>query len=102
MLLKEVRTPAIKRINMFKLLESFRKGLIRWNVAPLAVVGVLIYVLLYCLDIYKYSSCVMPEWQVAALFPFMAAIAGLLYKVYDSMQRDRHNIKERSDDESEY
>ena len=84
---------------MFKFLESIRKGLIRWNIAPLLVVGVLVYSLLFCLDVFKYNSCVMPEWQVGVLFTFMATIAGLLYKVYDSMQRDRHNIRERRDDD---
>lgn len=84
---------------MFKFLESLRKGLIRWNIAPLAVVGVLVYCLLYCLDMLSHQSCTMPEMQLAALFSFMAAIAGLLYKVYDSMQKDRHNIKEREDDD---
>lgn len=84
---------------MFQLLEKFRKGLIRWNVAPLAVVGVLVYSLLFCLDLYKNSACAMPEWQVAALFPFMAAIAGLLYKVYDSMQGKKHSKEEDVENE---
>lgn len=84
---------------MFKFLESLRKGLIRWNVAPLGVVGVLVYVLLACLNIYSNQSCTLPEWHLAALFPFMLAIAGLLYKAYDSMQKDRHKDKEDEDSE---
>lgn len=80
-------------------LEVLRKGFIRWNIAPLAVVGVLVYVLLDGMNIYKNAACTLPEWQVMALFPFLLSIAGLLYKVYDSMQKDRHEEKETKEEE---
>jgi predicted histidine transporter YuiF (NhaC family) len=62
-------------------------------------VGVLVYVLLEGMNIYKNSACTLPDWHLAALFPFLIAIAGLLYKVYESMQKDRSKNKEEDNDE---
>ena len=42
---------------------------------------------------YEQNYAVLPEWQIAGLFTFMGAMAGIIYKVYDSLQKDRgHDV----------
>lgn len=70
-------------------MERIRLELIRWNVAPLFFAGVLVWALVDITHFYKTSSCELPEWHVAAVFAYMVALAGLISKIYDSMQKNR-------------
>lgn len=69
--------------------ENLRLILIRWNVAPLSLVVVLVWALIDITQFYKNSACDMPEWHVAAIFAYMGAIAGLIFKMYGSLQKNR-------------
>lgn len=69
--------------------EPLRLFLIRWNVAPLILVGVLVWALIDITQFYKSGACDMPDWHVAAIFAYMTAIAGLIFKMYGSMQKNR-------------
>lgn len=70
-------------------LEQLRKGLIRWNVAPLALVAVMVITMVWLIRFYMDHSCELPEWHVAGIFGLITAIAGIIYKMYNSMQKDR-------------
>jgi len=70
-------------------LESIRLALIKWNAAPLLLVGVLVWALIDITAYYKLHANELPEWHVAAIFTYMGAIAGLIFKMYGSMQRNR-------------
>lgn len=74
---------------MREAIESIRLGLLRWNVAPLFFAGVLVWALVDITHFYKNSPCELPEWHVAAIFVYMGALAGLISKIYDSMQKNR-------------
>lgn len=69
--------------------ERLRLALIRWNVAPLTLVGVMVFCMIWMLRFYMNAPCELPEWHVAGLFTFIGGIAGIIYKMYDSMQRNR-------------
>lgn len=71
-------------------MEKIRLALIKWNVAPLSIAVFLAWLLYDSTKFYQSSSCTLPEWHVAALFTYFAALAGLIYKIYDSLQRDRN------------
>lgn len=69
--------------------ESIRLGLIKWNVAPLLFASVLVWALIDITRFYKLTAHELPEWHVAAIFVYMGALAGLISKIYDSMQKNR-------------
>ena len=73
--------------------ESIRLGLIRWNVAPLSLVGILCYFTSKLIGILDTMSCSNDDnacaASYAALTVLIAAMAGLLYKSYESMQKNR-------------
>lgn len=71
------------------MIEELRRGLIKWNVAPLSFAGVIVWALLDITSYYKTAACVLPEWHVAAIFVYMGALAGLIAKIYDSLQKNR-------------
>jgi hypothetical protein len=71
------------------MIETFRINLIKWNVAPLFFAGVLVWALVDITSFYKASPCELPEWHVAAIFVYMGALAGLISKIYDSLQKNR-------------
>jgi peptidoglycan/LPS O-acetylase OafA/YrhL len=70
-------------------LEKFRLGLIKWNVAPLCVVAFLCWVVWTLVEFYKDTQSTIDATSQGALFIFLAGAIGILYKMYDSMQRDR-------------
>lgn len=70
-------------------LEQLRIGLIRWNVAPLSLVGVMVATMVWVTRFYMNHPCDLPEWHVAAIFTYLGVIAGFIYKMYDSLQKDR-------------
>ena len=70
-------------------MEWLRITLIKWNVAPLFFACVIVWALLDITSYYKTAACVLPEWHVAAIFVYMGALAGLIAKIYDSLQKNR-------------
>lgn len=72
-----------------QMIESIRLGLIKWNAAPLMVVAFL------CVITYRLSenllsmTCDSSSAVYVALSGLIATMAGLLYKLYDSMQKNR-------------
>jgi hypothetical protein len=74
-------------------IEKIRLELIRWNAAPLTVVGILCYFTNWLIDILGAMSCTNDDnacaASYAALTVLIAAMAGLLYKSYESMQKNR-------------
>lgn len=79
-------------------MEKLRVNLIRWNVAPLLVVVFLCWVVWTLVEYYKNVSCKIDPTSQGALFVFLAGVVGILYKMYDSMQKNR-DIKEEKNDE---
>lgn len=71
------------------IVEIVRQGLIKWNVAPLSVVGFLCYIVYSLVQFYQHSACTIDPVSQGALFVFLAGVVGILYKMYDSMQHDR-------------
>lgn len=78
------------------MMEKLRITLIRWNIAPLFFAGVLVWALVDITSFYKSSSCELPEWHVAAIFVYMGALAGLISKIYSSMQKNRGDDDEQN------
>jgi len=80
---------------MKEILESIRLTLIRWNVAPLFFAAAMCKALFFTLDLIKdmsvcnAQSTAMDAAYVGGLFTFAGVMAGLIYKVYDSMQKNR-------------
>jgi len=74
---------------MRETIEYIRLTLIKWNVAPLLLVGTLVWALIDITAYYKLHANDLPEWHVAAIFTYMGAIAGLIFKMYGSMQKNR-------------
>lgn len=75
--------------------EDFRKGLIKWNAAPLLVVAFLCWMAWTLVEYYKHVACKIDPTSQGALFIFLGGIVGILYKIYDSMQADRKkNLEE--------
>lgn len=76
-------------------MEKLRLALIRWNVAPLSIVALMVYGFFRAWFFYEANAGKLAEWEVAGLFTFMGAVAGILYKMYDGMQRnhdDPHDL----------
>lgn len=77
------------------MLERLRRGLIRWNAAPLFFASMMCLALFITLDLIKeMSACnaqntAMDAAYVGGLFTFAGVMAGLIYKIYESLQRDR-------------
>lgn len=74
---------------MKDVLETLRLTLLKWNVAPLSVVGFLCWVVWTLVEYYKSVICVIDPTNVGALFIFLAGVVAILYKMYDSMQTNR-------------
>lgn len=70
-------------------MESLRRGLIRWNIAPLSLVAFLVWAMTDMTLFYQSSACELPDWHVGAIMGYLIGIAGIIYKMYDSLQKDR-------------
>lgn len=70
-------------------MESVRLILIRWNAAPLCIAGLLCFfgweVLQEVLD----PTCEKTEWYVGILAGLLTGLFGFIFKIYESMQKDR-------------
>ena len=73
--------------------ENLRIILIKWNAAPLCTVGLLCYFTNKLINMLDSMSCNINDnacaASYAALTVLIAAMAGLIYKSYDSMQKNR-------------
>ena len=80
---------------MREIIESLRLGLLRWNAAPLCTVGMLCYFTNKLIEMLEAMSCSNDDnacaASYAALTVLIAAMAGLIYKSYNSMQKNRGN-----------
>lgn len=74
---------------MGNFIESVRKALLEWNVAPLSVVAFLCYIVYSLIEFYKVTACTMDPVSQGAIFVFLGGVVGILYKMYASMQLNR-------------
>lgn len=70
-------------------LEQFRQTLLKWNIAPLSVVVFLCWCAYTLITYYKTVACTIDPVAQSALFVFLGGVVGLLYKIYENMQKDR-------------
>lgn len=77
-------------------MEALRLTLIRWNVAPLLMALLLCFATCYL--VYKLGNAPkdlvgMPEGVIIAIYGALATLigtmCGLIYKMYDSLQKNR-------------
>lgn len=71
------------------MIESVRLGLIRWNVAPLFLVAFFCYCGWIVLEKVLSPDCEATEWYLVTLSGIATGIFGLLFKMYDSLQKNR-------------
>lgn len=71
------------------MIESLRKNLIKWNVAPLAIAAFLCWCGYTLLQSILDPSCDKTEWYVGILAGLLTGLFGFIYKIYDSLQADR-------------
>lgn len=80
-------------------METLRRFLIRWNIAPLLIIG------FFCLITYQLiqklldDSCTMDPVLAGVLATCAGGIISFLYKMYDSLQKDRGKRNDRDSDE---
>lgn len=75
-------------------MESLRLTLIRWNVAPLCVVAFLCWLTYLLVDNLLHMTCEADTGVYVALAGLVTAMAGIIYKLYDSLQKNRgENVK---------
>jgi len=76
---------------MKEILESIRLTLIRWNVAPLCIAGLLCFFGWQVLQEVLDPTCEKTEWYVGILAGLLTGLFGFIFKIYESMQKDRGN-----------
>lgn len=69
--------------------ETLRVGLIKWNVAPLGAVVFICVINYQVVQKVINPGCEASEWYIAGLCALIPVLAGIVYKMYESMQRDR-------------
>ena len=70
-------------------MESLRKTLIRWNVAPLLIAAFMCGCCWLLLQEILDPNCEKTEWYIGILAGLLTGLFGIVYKVYDSLQKDR-------------
>lgn len=70
-------------------MENLRVNLIRWNVAPLSVVAFLCWLTYLLVDSLLKMTCDADTGVYVALAGLVATMGGIIYKLYDSMQKNR-------------
>lgn len=70
-------------------MENFRLILIRWNIAPLTVVAFLCWLTYLLADNLLGMKCDSDPAVYVALSGLVAAMGGIIYKLYDSLQKNR-------------
>lgn len=76
---------------MRETIESLRLGLIHWNAAPLMVVAFLCWMTHKMVNALLSMTCESDAAVYVALSGLVAAMGGIIYKLYDSMQKNRGN-----------
>lgn len=71
------------------MLEQLRKGLIKWNVAPLAIVAFLMFIMWRLTEYVLNQACDLDPLYASGLFGLIGGIGLYLQKIYGSMQKDR-------------
>lgn len=74
---------------MLEIIEKIRLGLIKWNAAPLMVVAFLCWMTHKMVDALLSMTCESDAAVYVALSGLVAAMGGIIYKLYDSMQKNR-------------
>lgn len=70
-------------------MEQVRKGLIKWNIAPLTVVAFLMFVTWKLTEFVISQACNLDPVFATGLFGCIGGMGLILQKMYGSMQRDR-------------
>lgn len=73
-------------------MEQLRKILISWNVAPLLIASLFCYFSYWILDVLLHTPACDTEVGMAFIGALCTAFAGttaILYKIYNSLQKDR-------------
>jgi hypothetical protein len=70
-------------------METLRLNLIRWNAAPLCVVAFLCWLTYLLVDNLLHMSCDADTGVYVALAGLVATMGGIIYKLYDSLQKNR-------------
>jgi uncharacterized membrane protein len=71
------------------MMETLRRGLIAWNVAPLTIAGILVLMLWRLVDALISGACTMDPALYTVLAGVATGLGGLVYKVYNSLQRNK-------------
>lgn len=70
-------------------MEWLRVTLIRWNVAPLSVVIFLCWMTYLMVDNLLHMTCETDGAVYAALAALIGTMGGIIYKLYNSLQKNR-------------
>lgn len=70
-------------------MEKTRLLLIRWNVAPLCVVAFLCWLTYLMVENLLHMTCETDGAVYAALAALIGTMGGIIYKLYNSMQKNR-------------
>jgi len=70
-------------------IEALRLTLIRWNVAPLMIAGLLCFFAWQVLQEVLDPTCEKTEWYVGILAGLLTGLFGFISKIYESLQRNR-------------
>jgi hypothetical protein len=70
-------------------IESLRKELLRWNVAPLVIAGLMCGAGWLLLKEILDPTCDKTEWYVGILAGLLTGLFGFIFKIYESLQRNR-------------
>lgn len=71
------------------MLENIRVNLIKWNVAPLCIAAFLCFCGWIVLGAILDPTCEKTEWYIGILAGLLTGLFGLIFKIYDSLQKDR-------------
>lgn len=71
------------------MLENIRVNLIKWNVAPLCIAALLCFFGWLVLQEVLDPACEKTEWYIGILAGLLTGLFGFIYKIYESLQRDR-------------
>lgn len=71
------------------MIEQLRLGLLRWNVAPLLIAASMCASGWFLLQEILDPTCDKTEWYVGILAGLLTGLYGLMFKIYESMQKNR-------------
>ncbi len=71
------------------MIEKVRLALLKWNVAPLCIAGLLCWFGWLLIQAILDPACDKTEWYIGILAGLLTGLFGFIYKIYDSMQANR-------------